>query len=199
MTSSRLPSLAAALLVVSCAAGMPDVASALEEGYAPTPKVIQAPNSTLAPAPSGEGRLRWNDLDRALAEAKKANKPVLVDVVTDWCGWCRRMDKTTYGDPGVRDYVARSFVPARINAEDDAKRASYQGESTTYREFADGFRINRYPTTLFLAPDGRLITQVPGYVKPETFLTVLRYVAEGAYRTQTWDDFSREDGAATRP
>jgi thioredoxin-related protein len=196
MRSSRFPLLVAALLGVACAASMPGVSAGAEEGNAPTPKVIRGPASSLAPAPAGEGHLRWNDLDRALSEAKKANKPVLVDVVTDWCGWCRRMDKTTYGDPGVRDYIARQFVPARINAEDDAKRASYKGESTTYREFADGFRINRYPTTLFLAPDGQLITQVPGYVKPGTFLTVLRFVAEGAYRTQSWDDFAREDGAA---
>ncbi len=183
------------LLVAAGAASSAGPARALDETAGPTPRVIRGPGAT---APAGDGRLTWNELDPALVEAKRANKPVLVDVYTDWCGWCKRMDKTTYGDPVVRDYVARSFVPARVNAEDDRRRASYLGETRTYRQFADSFRINGYPTTLFLAPDGRLITQLPGYVKPGTFLTVLRYVAEGHYRTQSWDAFTR-NGEAGRP
>ena len=183
------------ILVVALLAALPALigpspARALDETPGPTPRVIRGP------APAGDGRLTWNELDPALAEAKRANKPVLVDVYTDWCGWCKRMDKTTYGNPEVRDYVARAFVPARINAEDDRRHASYLGETASYRQFADGFRISSYPTTLFLAPDGRLITQLPGYVKPAAFLTVLRYVAEGHYRTQSWDAFTRDDEAA---
>jgi thioredoxin-related protein len=187
--------LVVALLAVAAALGAASPARALDETPGPTPKVSRGPAAASAPAPAGDGRLTWSELDPALTEAKRANKPVLVDVYTDWCGWCKRMDKTTYGNPEVRDYVARSFVTARVNAEDDKRRASYLGESRTYRQFADGFRISGYPTTIFLAPDGELITLLPGYVKPQTFLTVLRYVAEGHYRKQTWDAFSRDDQA----
>jgi thioredoxin-related protein len=184
------------LLALALAGLVACPARALDETPGPTPRVIRGPGASSATA--GDGRLAWNELDPALAEARRANKPLLVDVYTDWCGWCKRMDKTTYGDPDVRDYVARAFVPARINAEDDRRRASYQGESRTYRQFADGFRISGYPTTLFLAPDGTLITQLPGYVKPGAFLTVLRYVAEGHYRTRSWDAYSR-DAVVPRP
>ena len=180
-------------LALALAGALARPASALDETPSPTPRVIHGPGATSAP--EGDGRLAWNELDPALAEAKRANKPLLVDVYTDWCGWCKRMDKTTYGNADVRDYVARSFVPVRLNAEDDRRRASYLGESRTYRQFADGFRISGYPTTLFLAPDGTLITQLPGYVKPAAFLTVLRYVAEGHYRTRSWDAFSRDAGS----
>lgn len=189
----RVRSLLAVALLTLLAASP---ARAQDETPGPTPKVIRGPAATsTAPAPAGDGRLNWSELDPALAEAKRADKPLLVDVYTDWCGWCKRMDKTTYGNPEVRDYVARSFVTARVNAEDDRRRASYLGESRTYRQFADGFRISGYPTTVFLTPDGQLISVLPGYVKPATFLTVLRYVAEGHYRTQSWDAFSREGEA----
>jgi len=186
----------AALLLGAALGAWPaaDAAWALDPAAGPTPKVIRGPASPQQPGNRGvpgDGKLAWNELEPALAEAKRANKPLLVDVYTDWCGWCRRMDKTTYGNADVRDYVAKSFVPARVNAEDDVRRATYDGEERTYRQFADGFRITGYPTTLFLAPDGTLITQLPGYVKPQTFLTVLRYVAEGHYRTRSWDAFSR--------
>ena len=195
----RRPIRAAALAALALLASGAPPAVALDEepGSGPTPKVIRGP-AALAPAPAASERLVWNELDPALAEAKRAQKPLLVDVYTDWCGWCKRMDKTTYADPDVRDYVQSAFVPVRVNAEDDKRRASYLGETRTYRQFADTFRISGYPTTLFLAPDGRLITQLPGYVKPGTFLTVLRYVAEGHYRTQSWESFTR-DGESERP
>ena len=195
MTAPRIRFVAVlALGLAALVAAVP--ARALDDAPSgPTPKVIRGPAARAA-NPAGDGRLAWSGLDPALAEAKRVNKPVLVDVYTDWCGWCKRMDKTTYGDARVRDYVARSFVPARVDAEDDTQRASYLGQTLTSRQFADGFRISGYPTTLFLAPDGRLITQLPGYVKPATFLTVLRYVAEGHYRTQSWEAFSRDDEAA---
>lgn len=184
MTPARLRP-GAVLGLVLCALAAP--AAAQDTG--PTPKVIRGP---AAPAAAeGEVRLQWNELEPALAEAKKSGKPILVDVYTDWCGWCKRMDKTTYGNAEVRDYVARSFVPVRLNAEDDKSRATYDGKSRTYRQFADGFQVSGYPTTLFLASDGTLITLLPGYAKPAPFLNVLRYVGEGHYRTRSWDAYSR--------
>jgi thioredoxin-related protein len=190
----------AALAVLAFLAGgaLPAVALDEETRPAPTLKVIRGPAAGPDPSTAPGERLVWNELDPALAEARRAQKPLLVDVYTDWCGWCKRMDKTTYADPDVRDYVQGAFVPARVNAEDDKRKASYLGKTRTYRQFADTFRISGYPTTLFLAPDGQLITQLPGYVKPGAFLTVLRYVAEGHYRTQSWESFTR-DGESEGP
>jgi thioredoxin-related protein len=150
-----------------------------------------------APAAATE-QIRWVDLGAGLAEAKRSGRLVLVDVQTDWCGWCRRMEKTTYADADVRDYVGRTFVAVKLDAEDDESRVDYGGASRTHRQFADSFRITGYPTTLFLAPDGALITRVPGYAKPGPFLGVLRYIGDGHYKTTSWDEFQRS-GDADRP
>lgn len=189
MPRLRLSSLLPALLLAACAAGSRPALAADE-----APRVIRGSGASA----TGDGRLAWNELAPALAQAKRVGKPVLVDVYTDWCGWCKRMAKVTYGDADVRDYVAREFIPARVNAEDDAHHATYAGENVSYRQFADGFRISRYPTTLFLASDGTLITQLPGYVKPNTYMTVLHYVAEGHYKTRTYEAYIR-DGDTPQP
>lgn len=184
------PSIAAAALALLVALTVVDVATSADP---PPPQGTRGPAVREArPAEEPAARLAWSELAPALAEAKRLNKPLLVDVYTEWCGWCKRMDKTTYGHPDVRDYVARSFVTAKVDAEDDRRRATYLGESRSYRQFADGFRISGYPTTLFLEPDGSLITQLPGYVKPEPFLDVLHYIGEGHYRTQSWEAYSRD-------
>jgi thioredoxin-related protein len=150
-----------------------------------------------ATAPAA-GPIRWHSLASGLEEAKRAGRPMLVDVVTDWCGWCRRMEKTTYAAASVRDYVERTFVAVKVDAEDDEARARYDGRVVTSREFADRFRVTGYPTTLFLSQDGKLITMVPGYVKPDRFLTVLRYIGDGHYRTQSFEAFAREADAPGR-
>jgi thioredoxin-related protein len=161
----------------------------------------QTQSKTLAPSPTpapggsaGDVRIGWLELGPGLAEAKRAGRPILVDVYTDWCGWCKRMDRTTYADGEVMGIVGRNFVAVRLNAEDEKKSANYRGDDLSYREFADGFRITGYPTTLFLAADGSLITTVPGYVKPELFRHVLRFVGEGHYKTKTWDTYARDAG-----
>ena len=189
----RLRAATLTLAVATALAGMfcPGRAHAAD---APTPRVITGPG-----APAGDGVVRrsravtWREIEPALAEARRANRIVLVDVYTPWCGWCKRMEKTTYADAEVRDYLAKTFVTARLDAEEDGKSLPYEGRRVTYRQFADRFKISSYPTTLFLASDGSLLTAVPGYAKADRFLTVLHYIGDGHYRTKSWDAYTRED------
>ena len=94
-------------------------AGAHEEDWSstPTPKVIQGPAASAPAASATPGKLVWSELDPGLAEAKRAGKPLLVDVYTDWCGWCKRMDRTTYADP---DEARRQYL------QDDAATRQLQ-------------------------------------------------------------------------
>jgi thioredoxin-related protein len=184
------------------------LAAATAGGAWAAPKIVKpfAPGNALAPdaprdakAEAAATPLPWRELEAGLAEAKKAGKPILVDVVTDWCGWCKRMDRTTYADAGVRDYLSEAFVPVRVDAEEEGRRATYGDRVVTYRQFADGFGITGYPTTVFLAADGTLITTVPGFVQPERFLLVLHYIGDGHYKTQPWDVYAKSRAAESKP
>jgi thioredoxin-related protein len=128
----------------------------------------------------------WND---GLREANESRRPVLVDVYTDWCGWCKRMDRDVYANAEVREYLNRRFVTVKLDAE-AAEPARYQERSFTSRSLAAQFEITGYPTTLFLRANGEHLISAPGYIPADRFLLVLRYIGDGYLdRGVTWEDF----------
>ena len=135
----------------------------------------------LAAAPLARAEapgLAWREWDPGLEEARREDRLVLVDVYTDWCGWCKRMDRDVYSRPEVRAYLDRNFVAVKLDAG-ASKPGRYEGRSFTFRSLAARLGVTGYPTTVFLRPGGEYITRVPGYVPAERFLQVLRYVGEG--------------------
>lgn len=146
----------------------------------------------IAPAASATTPgVTWRSWDRGLEEAKGSGRPLLVDVYTDWCGWCRRMEADVYSRPEIRDYLSRKFVTVKLDAEAlDAAR--YQGRDFTSRSLAARFGVNGYPTTIFLRPDGERPVNVPGYVDAERFLLLLRYIGDGHLdRGVSFQDFAK--------
>lgn len=136
-----------------------------------------------------KSKLRWFSFEQGLTEAKKANKKVLVDVYTDWCGWCKKMDSETYSDAGIADYLQKNYVLVKLNAESRRTQA-YNGKQYSEQELAGGFGVTGYPTTLFLKPTGEAITVLPGYADASQFKTVLSYIAEDHYLTTKFQDYA---------
>ena len=64
-----------------------------------------------------EEEIHWLTIPEAEEQYRKQPKPYVFDFYTDWCGWCKHMDKTTYSDPVVVSFINRNFYPVRINAE----------------------------------------------------------------------------------
>jgi thioredoxin-related protein len=139
--------------------------------------------------------VQWARWDQGLKTAAASNKPVLVDVYTDWCGWCRRMDKDVYGRDDVRNYLSRHFVTVKIDAE-SPNAATYAAKKYTESSLAARFRVTGYPTTIFLKPNGDHLVNVPGYVPADRFLLLLRYIGDGALEKGVkFEDFVEKAGA----
>lgn len=148
--------------------------------------------ASLAPigTASAGGRSLWRDWNTGLKEAGASGRPILVDVYTEWCGWCKRMERDVYQRGDVRDYLARRFVTVKIDAE-AAAPARYQGKTYTSRSLAARFRVSGYPTTIFLRSDGEHLANVPGYVPADRFLLLLRYIGDGHLdRGESFDEFA---------
>ena len=150
--------------------------------------VLMAAGNTLTAG--DKSKLQWYSFEQGVAEAKKANKKMLVDVYTDWCGWCKKMDSDTYTNAGVASYLRDKYILVKLNAESSTKQ-NYNGKEYTERELAGEFGVSGYPTTLFFKSDGTGITAVPGYADAASFKTILSFIAEDRYLNTKFEDYAK--------
>ncbi len=144
----------------------------------------------LAARPAGAVEwLHWNE---GMEAARRTGKPVVVDVYTDWCGWCKRMDAEVFSRPDVSQYLAGHFVTVRLNAE-SGENVTWQGHAYSARSLASRFDVSSYPTTIFFTSSGEHLANVPGYLPRDRFLLLLRYVGDGHMaRNESWDDYVKQ-------
>lgn len=89
---------------------------------------------------------------QALAEAKRQNKPLFVDVYANWCPPCRRMAREAFPDAKVGEKYNARFINYRVDAE--------LGAGT---DLARSYAVTSYPTLLYVAPNGELMQRSVGY------------------------------------
>ncbi len=98
--------------------------------------------------------------EEALDRARAEKRLVLVDIYTDWCGWCKKLDREVFGDPKVAE-ASRNLVAIRVNAEKG-------GESVARR-----FDVQGYPTVLFVDGSGNVVKRIDGFVSSAEMLRIL--------------------------
>jgi|TARA_Y100001935_G_C17210920_1_gene460069 thioredoxin-related protein len=145
--------------------------------------------------------INWLTWEEAVALTKNEGntKKVFVDVYTDWCGWCKKMDKDTFQNPEVAAYMQANFYMVKMDAE-GKEPIEYNGKTFKYvpsgrrgyHELAAALLQGRlsYPTVVFLDENLNMLSPVPGYQKVEPFLQIARYFGDDIYKTQDWKSYS---------
>ncbi len=185
-TTSRFLAVSAALVVLLIPSATP--------AQQPPPKRL---SRSAAPAP-GEKKLDWLAFDAAAERAVKENKHVIVDIYTTWCGWCRVMDRETYGNAEVADYLEKNFVLAKINGESSSK-IHWKGRELTERDFARGVGVTGFPSTYFLKPDLEVLGGVPGFIRPTDFMLYAKYVSTRWYEKGKIQDYVDQQKKGVAP
>lgn len=122
--------------------------------------------------------IKWEkNFDEALKKARKGGKPVIVDFWADWCGWCHRLDRSTYVDPWVVR-KAQDFVAVKVNTEGSRKEL----------DVALRYQVTSLPTIVFLSPEGRQLFRLNGFQGPGQFPRTLETALQVARRVMEWEE-----------
>lgn len=136
----------------------------------------------------------WYTFNEGIAKAEKENKHIIIDFYTDWCGWCKQMDKKTFSDPEVSKFLFDNFIPIRINAENMTEKLKFQNRTLTPREIASAFRISGFPSVAFLTSKSEIIVVIPGFIEKEMFMNLLKYMNSECYRSKmSMEEFLKKD------
>ena len=149
------------------------------------------------PVPAEE-TVKWLSFEQAIEKSKTEKRKIFIDVYTDWCGWCKVMDKNTFSEPNVSKILNEEFYPVKFDAE---QREDVIFNGTTFKFVASGnggyhqlaaALLNNklsYPTVVFLDENFAMIQPLSGYQKPQEFHKIIQYIGEGHYKTLTWTDW----------
>lgn len=144
--------------------------------------------------------VNWMTLDQAIEQCKVEKRKIFVDVYTDWCGWCKHMDSTTFVNPAVARYLNEHYYPVKFNAEQSQdivfKDKTYhfkKNGSRGYHELAALWLNNRlsFPTVVFLDESQNLIQPVPGYQDATKMEAIINYFGSDSHRKTPWETYEK--------
>lgn len=145
--------------------------------------------------------IQWISWEEAveLSQTDTQPKKIFVDVYTDWCGWCKKMDQNTFQNPEVSKYMQDNFYMVKMDAE-GKEPIEYQGKTFKfvpsgrrgYHELAAALLQGKmsYPTVVFLDEQINMLSPVPGYQQVEPFMQIAKYFGENIYKDKDWQSYA---------
>ena len=144
--------------------------------------------------------INWMSLEDAISLQKKAPKKIMMDVYTTWCGPCKMLDRNTFHNQDVVDYVNQHYYAVKFNAEGD-ESVEFKGKTFTNpnynpklvnrrnsaHQLTSYLRVSAYPTIVFFDEKANVVAPITGYQKPtqlELYLKMFKNDEHKAIDTQ---------------
>lgn len=143
--------------------------------------------------------IKWMSFEEAIILSQKQPKKIFIDVYTEWCGWCKRMDKVTFTDPQVIKLMNENYYAVKFDAESKTpinfnnKTFEYKAEYKAH-ELALALLNGKmsYPTTVYLDESFNMLTAAPGYMEGPQMSQILNYFGSNIYKDKKWEDYQNE-------
>lgn len=149
--------------------------------------------------------INWMSFEEAVEAQKTTPKKIFVDAYAIWCGPCKMLDKNTFSNKDVADYVNENYYAVKFDAQGN-KTINFKG--VTYKnpnfipntsgrnsnhELSQVFQIRAFPTLLFLDEQANLIAPIPGYKTPsqlELFLKFFKNTEVEDITKEVWENYA---------
>jgi thioredoxin-related protein len=149
-------------------------------------------------APKKGPELAWIQPTDLVNLMKKEPRPILVDLYTDWCKWCKVMDSRTYANPKVIAYLQEKFYCVKIDAE-SKKAITWMGKTFSYNP---NFGVNdvavllagqqiSFPTTVIIPKFETQPQAVPGFLAPTELEMLVKYFGDGHYPKTPFEGYQK--------
>ncbi|MEM7551558.1 MAG: DUF255 domain-containing protein [Bacteroidota bacterium] len=147
---------------------------------------------------NSKSSINWMTFEEAMEKNKTEPRKIFIDVYTDWCGWCKVMDKKTFSNPVIAEYMNDKYYAVKLDAE---QKEDIEFNGTTFKFVAQGKRgyhelaaalLNgklSYPTVVFMDEQNRILQPIPGFQKADQFDRIMKFFGEDSYKDQSWKDF----------
>ncbi len=153
----------------------------------------------VAQSADESAEIHWISMDEVQGKMRQEPRKVYVDMYTDWCGWCKKMDASTFQNPNVIKYMNEKYYCVRFNAE----RKDTIRFMSKYYYFDPNLRANNlasewmhgqlsYPTAIFMEERFQNPVPVPGYQEVKTMEMILKFFGENIYKTKKWEDYQKD-------
>lgn len=151
--------------------------------------------------------IQWISVEELEQKMKKEPRKVIFDFYTDWCGWCKVMDKKTFSNKELARYVNKYYYAVKFNAESKApltfmgKTYEYVPEYKSHRFAAEMMSGKMsYPTTVIAGKNMAYVNPIPGYQRLDQMETLLKYFVSVEEPGQaSWEKHMREFKASWAP
>jgi thioredoxin-related protein len=138
-----------------------------------------------------------DDLDGAA----KAGKRFAIMWELRGCPYCKETHLVNFARPDVEDYIKTNFEVLQLNIIGSRKVTDFDGAEISEKAMAAKYGVRFTPTFQFfpetakglgaLAAEKREVARAPGYLRPDDFLALFRYVREKGYQTRSFRDYLR--------
>ena len=140
--------------------------------------------------------------EEMLKASEKKQKLVLLDLYTDWCGWCHKMDATTFNHPIIAAYLNEHFYFVKFNAE-QKEPITFKGKEYVWEpggrsgihqigNYAAQGKLNSFPTISILDEKLNSVHVQAGYLTPQQIEPLLHWFVEKPYlKGITGDEFMK--------
>jgi len=146
--------------------------------------------------------ITWMSFEEAMEAVKTEKRKVLISVHTEWCGWCKHMDRTTFQDPNIIQFINERFYPVKLDAEQKEEISTPEkvykyekgdGKQRGFHQLAVALTMGRLtlPSTVFLDENFRVLQPIPGYKDPKTFEMMMTYYGDNHFKRTPWTVYQK--------